>query len=116
MSTPRRFSLPPNASVPLIAVFDISELAAFITFDQDVQPPSNGSWNTGTFTIHQPTRWYQAGIVTRPSANVIRVTAINFQSAPGSAVIDYDDALSTIVGANGVPVASFTGFPCPSQP
>ena len=98
-------------------MFDNSETAAYITFDQNLNPP--GSSNTTTFTLHTVPRRYQAGAVTipgGPGTNVIRVAGINMVVVGGAGVIDYDASLSTLVGTNGLPVASFTGFPCPAQP
>jgi hypothetical protein len=95
------------------AVFDVSESAASITFDQDVEIPVPGSWLNTTFTIHQAARWYETGVVTRTAANVIRITGVNNHVLAGSATIDYDDALHTLIGLNGMRVLSFAGVACP---
>jgi hypothetical protein len=78
--------------------------------------PSGGSWNNSTFTIHQASRWYETGVVSRPSANVIRVTGVSPHTLAGSARVDYHAGMGTLVGANGLPVATFTGLPCPPVP
>ncbi len=99
------------------AFFDVSDNAATIIFDSDVNAPILGNWNSGTFTIHQNSRWYETGAaVSRPSPNRIVITAGVSHVVAGNAVIDYDAAMLTIVGQNGIPVASFTGFPCPPVP
>ena len=110
------FQLPEIAPTPVSAVFDNSETAAYITFDQNLNPP--GSSNTTTFTLHTVPRRYQAGAVTLPgpSQNVIRVAGINMVVVAGGGTIDYSNALNTLVGTNGLSVASFTGLPCPAQP
>ena len=113
------FDAPPlTAPVPVSAVFDNSDVAAYVTFDQDLQVPlgGGGTWNNGTFTMHQASRWYETGVVSLSAPNVIKITAINAHIVAGSSVIDYTNALHTLVGVNGLFVASFTGFPCPAVP
>jgi hypothetical protein len=99
--------------VPTEAVFDNSETAAYITFDRDIAPPEAGSWNASTFTLHQAPRWHETGVVSLAAPNRVRITGINPHIVAGSALIDYHAGLGTLVGENGLPVASFTGFPCP---
>lgn len=99
-----------------MAVFDNSDVAAYIAFDQPMSPPLGGSWNNGTFTIHQASRWYETGVVSLSAPTVIKITAVNTHLLAGSTLIDYTNALHTLVGTNGLFVASFTGFPCPAVP
>jgi hypothetical protein len=103
--------------VPTLARFDNSEQAAYITFDKGLA--ALGSFNASTFTIHQPSRWYQTGIVTLAGgvgSNQVRVPGISPTVIAGPASIDYSDSLATLVGVNGLPVHSFAGFPCPPTP
>ncbi len=96
------------------AVFDQSEQAAFITFNRELGPP--GLWNASTFTVHYSGARWETGDVRLDTPTIVRVAAVDPSISPGDETIDYDDALSTLVGTNGIAVKSFTGLPCTPVP
>lgn len=100
--------------MPVNAWFVVAEEAAYIKFDRDLAEP--GAYTETTFAIYQAEKRYETGEVTRFSEGVIRVEGRNSVEEPGAARINYDAALSTLVGLDGAPVASFESLPCPPGP
>ena len=96
------------------AEFVTAEYAAYVTFDEPIQSGPLANWDVSTFEVFQATTRYQTAAVTLAGpATVVRIACTAVGPAGGSGTIDYDDALETLVGANGQPVAAFTGLACP---
>ena len=104
---------PETAPVPLEAWFDEADEAAYILFDKELENP--GVFDASTFTIHRSDRRYETGDVSPVDATILKITGADAVEEEGAEVIDYDAALGTLIGTNGLPVASFAGFPCPTQ-
>ena len=98
----------------LSAEFVTAETAAYVTFDADIAVGPLANWAADTFEVFQASARYETMGVTRPgAANVVRVAMVNAGPTSGAGTIDYDDALGTLVGVNGQPVAGFAGLACP---
>ncbi len=99
-------------------MFDGSETAVYVTFDQELQPIAGGSFDAGTFRIEQTARRYQTGTVALVGGDptTVRITAVNQVNTPGSPVLDYDSVMQTVIGVNGLRAPSFTGLACPAVP
>lgn len=90
-----------------------AEAAAYITFDAPIAAGPLANFVAGTFTVYLGAGTYETSAVTPAGpATVVRVACSPSGPGTGSDDIDYDDALQTLIGENGQPVAAFTDFPC----
>lgn len=103
---------PVTPPVPLEAWFDEGDEAAFILFDAALD--ALGAFDASTFTIHRAGQRYETGDVSFIDDTTVRVAGVNPVAVAGEETIDYDAVQETLVGAEGGPVASFAGFPCPT--
>jgi hypothetical protein len=95
----------------LQASFESSTGFLTLLFDQELQAPTPGNWAPGTFTVRVAPSTYETDDVQQVSPTEIEVHVALLDTWPGFPNCDYDDSMSTIVGTNGLSVASWIDFP-----